>query len=210
MSGRDLLRERQAAVVREAILDALADRLEAAEPDDIALPQVAEDAGVSVRTLYRYFATREELFAAVGDHIVARLGLPTAIAGPEEISSNFLRAAAAGARHPQLMRSLLYSSLGRRARSGHRARRVQAITAAVAEITTHLEAGEARRRSAAIAYLCSLSAWVTISEEAGLAAADAQQGIAWALDILIADLRSENNAARGDQNAVRRAGNTPR
>ncbi len=192
MNDRSLLRERQAAVVRDAILDSLADLLETQDPDDIALPQVAENAGVSTRTLYRYFATREELFAATGERIVARLGLRTEMASPEEISSEFLRAASEGARHPQLMKSMLHSSLGRRARSGHRSRRVQAIMAALTEITSHLEPSEARRRSAAIAYLCSLSAWVTISEETGMPAADAQQGIAWALDVLVADLRREN------------------
>jgi AcrR family transcriptional regulator len=197
MNDRSLLRERQAAVVREAILDALADRMETEEPEDIALPQVADDAGVSTRTLYRYFATREELFAAAGEHIVARLGLPAEIASPEEISTTFLQSAASGARHPQLMRSMLYSGLGRRARSAHRSRRIEGVTAALAEITSHLEPDEARRRSAAIAYLCSLSAWVTISEESGLPAEEAQLGIAWALDILIAQLRQENTAQQG-------------
>jgi AcrR family transcriptional regulator len=192
MNDRSVLRERQAAVVRDAILDALADLLETQDPDDIALPQVAADAGVSTRTLYRYFATREALFAAAGDHIVARLGLPARIGSAEEITATFLQSAAEGARHPQLIKSMLHSSLGRRARSAHRARRIQAIMTALAEVTSHLEPGEARRRSAAIAYLCSLSAWVTISEETGLDAQDAQRGIAWALDVLVADLRREH------------------
>jgi hypothetical protein len=33
---------------------------------------------------------------------------------------------------------------------------------------------------------------VTISEETGMAHQDAQRGIAWALDVLVADLRREN------------------
>ena len=45
-----------------------------------------------------------------------------------------------------------------------------------------------------IAYLCSLSAWVTISEETGMAHQDAQRGIAWALDVLVADLRRESTS----------------
>ena len=69
-------RDRQAAVIREAILDALAARLGNDNPDDVAMPQVAADAGISLRTLYRYFPTREAMFDAVGDHVVARLGLP--------------------------------------------------------------------------------------------------------------------------------------
>jgi AcrR family transcriptional regulator len=195
MADRSPLRERQAAVVRDAILDALAVRLGTENPEDVALPQVAQDAGVSTRTLYRYFATRAELFAAAGDHIVARLGLRISFTTPEEISADFLRAASAGAVHPQLMKSLLYSSLGRRARSAHRERRVQAMLAALGGITSHLEPGVARRRSAAIAFLSSMAAWVTICEETGLSAADAQQGVAWAIDTLVGALRRENAEA---------------
>jgi AcrR family transcriptional regulator len=97
--------------------------METEDPQDISLPHVAEDVGISTRTLYRYFATREELFAAAGEHVVARLGLRITIDAPEDISADFLRSAAAGAEHPQLIRSLLYSNLGRRARSAHRGRR---------------------------------------------------------------------------------------
>ena len=199
MADRSLLRERQAAVVRDAILDALAVRLETEDPEDIALPQVAQDAGVSTRTLYRYFATREELFAEAGDHVVARLGLRISFSTPEEISADFLRAASAGAAHPQLMKSLLYSSLGRRARSAHRARRVQAMLAALGGITSHLEPGVARRRSAAIAFLSSMTAWVTICEETGIPAEEARQGVAWAIDTLVEALRRENAGLAASQ-----------
>jgi len=73
---------------------------------------------------------------------------------------------------------------------------VESISAALAEVTSHLPAAEARRRRAAIVYLCSLPAWITVSEECGLSADAAQLGIAWAISSLVADLRRENQAAR--------------
>ena len=191
------LRERQAAVIRDAILDALADRLDHDDPDDIAMPQVAAVAGISLRTLYRYFPTREAMFDAVGDHVVARLGLPRQIEGADDIAPVFLESARRGAQSPRLMRALLWTRLGRRARSSHRRRRVESIVAALGEVTSHLPAAEARRRAGAIVYLCSLSAWITVSEECGLSAEDAQLGIAWAIDTLVAALRKENQAASG-------------
>ena len=40
-----------------------------------------------------------------------------------------------------------------------------------------------------------MAAWVTICEETGMPAADAQQGVAWAIDTLVGALRRENAEA---------------
>lgn len=195
MMSEASLRERKAAVIRDAILDALAERLDHDDPDDIAMPQVAAEAGVSLRTLYRYFPTRDAMFDAVGDHVVARLGLPRQIEGADDIAPVFLESARRGAQSPQLVRAMLWTRLGRRARSSHRRRRVESITAALGEVSSHLTPAEARRRAGAIVYLASLPAWITVSEECGLSAEDARLGIAWAIRTLIAELRHENQAA---------------
>ena len=195
MKAGATLRERQAAVIRDAILDALADLLDHDDPEDVAMPQVAADAGISLRTLYRYFPTREAMFDAVGDHVVARLGLPRQIEGPDDIAAAFLESARRGAQSPQLVRAMLWTRLGRRARSSHRRRRVESITAALAEVTSHLPPAEARRREGAIVYLASLPAWITVSEECGLSAEDARLGIAWAISTLVAALRQETQMA---------------
>lgn len=202
------LRDRQAAVIREAILDALAARLDHDDPDDVAMPQVAADAGISLRTLYRYFPTREAMFEAVGDHVVARLGLPGQIEGADDIAPVFLESARRGAQSPQLVRAMLWTRLGRRARSAHRPRRVEAITAALAEVTSHLPPAEARRRTGAIVYLTSLPAWITVSEECGLSAEDARLGVAWAINTLLAALRQETQMAR-EPSASQPKGRTP-
>ena len=201
------LRERQAAVIRDAILEALANRLDHDDPDDIAMPQVAAEAGISLRTLYRYFPTREAMFDAVGDHVVARLGLPRDIEGADDIAPVFLESAQRGAQSPRLVRAMLWTRLGRRARSSHRRRRVESITTALGEVTSHLPPAEARRREGAIVYLASLPAWITVSEECGLSAEDARLGIAWAIGTLVASLRQENQMA--DEPPSQLKGRTP-
>ena len=199
MPAASSLRDRQAAAIREAILDALVARLDHDNPNDVAMPQVAADAGISLRTLYRYFPTREAMFEAVGDHVVARLGLPREIDGTDDIAPVFLESARRGAQSPQLVRAMLWTRLGRRARSPHRRRRVASITAALAGVTSHLPAAEARRREAAIVYLCSLPAWITVSEECDLSAEDARRGIAWAIDTLVGALRQEHQQHESQQ-----------
>ena len=87
------LRERQGALAREAILDALIDRIEAGEPDP-SYVDLARESGVARRTLYRYFPTREALYAAAGVRVRERLRLPIEIDGPDDIVASFTATAA--------------------------------------------------------------------------------------------------------------------
>lgn len=55
------LREQHALATRERILGAVADLLERNQPEELTVPAVAEASGVSLRTIYRYYPTREGL-----------------------------------------------------------------------------------------------------------------------------------------------------
>jgi len=71
-------RGRQAAanLTREAIVAAALTQLRAVRPDQLAYADVAEDAGVALRTVYRHFPAVEDLFAAVLRSFLARLMVP--------------------------------------------------------------------------------------------------------------------------------------
>jgi AcrR family transcriptional regulator len=68
------LRRDQATAVRERILKAAIEVIEQAEEPNMRT--VARSAGVSERTVYRYFASREELHAALTPEIRARASAP--------------------------------------------------------------------------------------------------------------------------------------
>src|SRR5689334_8550831 len=114
------LRERQAQQVREAVLDAVLNHLETRDIDDVVMAEIAATAGVSLRTLYRYFPDRAALLSAAGEHVAASLGLPVAIDGPDQIAASFGDAAKRLAARPQLVRALVRTTAGRAARSGIR------------------------------------------------------------------------------------------
>lgn len=64
--GEDLRRKRS-EVSRQAIRDAVTELLVTQHPSALSIPAVAEAAGVSVRTVYRYFPTKQDLLEDVAE-----------------------------------------------------------------------------------------------------------------------------------------------
>ena len=71
---RSELRAQQAEATRDRILDATG-RVMAGGVAFVSIPDVAREAGVSVPTVYRHFATKRDLFGAVYAYAVRRSGL---------------------------------------------------------------------------------------------------------------------------------------
>src|SRR5436190_16586943 len=67
MDKRGTLRDQQADLTRELIMRAFGELLRTDHPDAITYPQVAEAAGVSLRTVYRYFPTRADLLQSAAE-----------------------------------------------------------------------------------------------------------------------------------------------
>lgn len=189
------LRERQAALARSAVLEALRDHLERGDADEVSMDELAEEAGISRRTLYRYFPTRGDLLAAAGSWIRDEvLQLPIEI-GDEGIAASFRAAAARLNENPQLARALLRTDTGRAIRTGYRSERIEAIRRALRRDVSGLSRGELDRAAAVLGYLCSSSAWITIQDEAALSASAAQAAVVWAIDTLLARLRDEHDSS---------------
>ena len=76
------IRDRQKAETREQIIEAVHAVLTEEHPATLSMPRVAARAGTSLRTLYRYFPTKEalidaasETFVVSPDEVGGRLGL---------------------------------------------------------------------------------------------------------------------------------------
>lgn len=171
------------------MLDAAVAELESKAADDVSMAGIAETAGVSLRTLYRYFPDRASLLQAAGEHLYASLGVPFEISGPETISASLLDAAKRLSTRPELTRALVRTSAGRATRTPVRGRRVEAIRAALHPVTEGLDEDTARWVTAVIAHLCSAASWVFIADDQGLEDDDAQLAVAWAIDFLVSSLQ---------------------
>jgi AcrR family transcriptional regulator len=185
------LRTRQAALARTAIIEALVHHLEKGDVDEIAMEELAREAGVSRRTLYRYFPTRADLLAGAGEWISSEmLQLPIDI-GSEGIAASFSDAANRLQRRPRLARALLRTEAGRAVRNAPRRKRVAAIRRALESEVPRASPSALKRTAAVLAYLCSSNAWTSIQDESGLTASHAQNAVVWAIETLIDGLRDE-------------------
>jgi TetR/AcrR family transcriptional regulator, cholesterol catabolism regulator len=190
------LREQQAAVARERILDAVAKLIERDGSVELTMPQVAELAGVSLRTVYRYYPTREELVAAAGRWIGGALlkqGYPKNL---DDVADSFERACSDFDERPGLVRAMALSALGRAARSPRRSERLDAIRQALEQEVGELPEGELRQAEAVLAYLHNMLAYTTLRDEQQLSGEEIGQALGWAIRTLVGDLRCRQRMQR--------------
>jgi len=176
------LRAQQADLTRDLIVRAFRGLLETDHPDAITYPQVAEAAGVSLRTVYRYFPTRADLLQSAAEWF-RELTDGARWDDPRSVSD------LAGA-IPQLGRALADDALEQPRRD--------AVAAALADVSRELPADEVRRAEALLSYIRSGRAWLVLHDRDGLDGDEIVAALDWASSALLEDLRRRNGSAKPD------------
>jgi AcrR family transcriptional regulator len=183
------LRDEHAAATRTRILAAVAVLLENGDAEQLTVPAVAAASGVSLRTIYRYYPTREELLEAAGRWIGDELLRHPYPAVLDEVADRFEEGAPDFDEHPGLVRAMALSQLGQRIRGYRRRERLEAIGRALREELPDLPEDELRRAEAVLAYLHNILAYTTLREENDLSGEEIGRAIGWAIRALVEDLR---------------------
>jgi len=194
-TAKTSLRHRHSELTRDLILRTVAAMLEEGAPSELVVPEVARRAGVSLRTVYRHFPSRDELMAAAGEWIgvnVLAAGMPETL---DEIPAEYARNAPRLDEHPNLVYAMAFSRGANSLRSVRRQQRLENLRKALREVTDGLSDEEAQRAFAVFAYLDNMLAWVTMREEAGLDGKEVGAAVAWTMEVLIKDLRRRQQAA---------------
>jgi AcrR family transcriptional regulator len=181
---------------RERILAAVAELLERGESEEVTVPAVAQASGVSLRTIYRHYPTREELLEAAGRWIGDELLEHPYPCDLDAVADLFEEGARDFDERPGLVRALALSQLGRHVRGYRRRERLAAIGQALHAELTELSEPELAQAEAVLAYLHNMLAYTTLREENGFSGEDVGRAIGWAIRTLIADLRKRNQNAR--------------
>lgn len=177
------LRDAYKDQTRERILDAAI--TEMADTESLTMKGVATRAGVTERTVFRHFATRDALIEAVWPRMQSRVssqGFATTadglIANPAKLFPEFDKEAG-------LVRASVYSPAGREVRLRANEQRQAAHLAAVAEARPDLDPAARRRLAAVCQLINSAYAWAVLKEFWDLDGEGAGQAASEALSILL-------------------------
>jgi AcrR family transcriptional regulator len=177
------------------ILAAATEQLATSGFQDFNMPALARKAGVALRTLYRYFPTKDALV----DDLAVWLDDQISVRPPGRPITAETLARSAEATFPQFDENEMVllaqwaTRAGRALRERGRERRREIYRAALEEVTCNLSKAEARDALAVIGYLLSSWTWKTFREEYGMTGVQSGKAVSWAINTLVADLRRRND-----------------
>jgi AcrR family transcriptional regulator len=179
------LRDHYRAETTTRILDAAIEEMSANELEGLTMSGVAQRAGVTERTVFRHFPSREALIAAVWPRMQARVrsrGFPTTaqdlIDTPPHLFPEFDK-------EEGLVRASAYSAAGREVRMRANPERQKAMRACVRDAFPDIAEPELTRLAAIVQLIDSAYAWAVMKEFWGLSGEDAGKAASEAIAVLL-------------------------
>jgi len=191
-----LLRARQAELTRELILRATAEAIAVDPLLGFSIQEVADRAGVSLRSVYRHFPGRKQLFEALYDWISTRLEVPALLRSVTTLEDLPSLAAPLFARFESeapLVRASVLASLALGTQPATRAGWDKDVFGIFRAEMPNLDPDEARRAWAMMRLLFTSRVWLSLSERFGLDTDSAAAAIEWAARVLLEDLQRRND-----------------
>jgi AcrR family transcriptional regulator len=186
------LRDRQMELTRDLILGALAELIGEGRLADFSVQDVAVRAGVSHRTVYRHFASREALLDGFLPWVGERSRAAGAMQFParaEEIAPLVRQRYAAWERLAPLVVAMAKIDAATGVGTPIAAKSLRTVRSSLAEVTKDLDPELAEAVVWTIRILWSHKTWAAYHEEGGLDAAHAGAAAAWTIELLVEALR---------------------
>jgi AcrR family transcriptional regulator len=180
------LRSRQAEQTRELIAKVGADLIAEEGLQALSIAEIARRAGVSLRTVWRNFASLDDLIDEV-ERLSALAGpplLPPLDAFDEHVQKQF----AYFEEHAAMILSTLYWRFSQAEAPPARADRLQNIINVLDEATPGLSPELRRVGAAAMALLPSGMSWATLRKEFDWSPKEAGQAVGWIVQLVIDEL----------------------
>jgi AcrR family transcriptional regulator len=174
---------------RARILDAVGAEITRGALHELSMEAVARRARVSARTVYRYFPTKDDLLTAFWDWFLDQLGVGDDPVSADELPDFVDRLFEMFGRQEPLMRGFIASRAGAEARRASFPRRRRQIERSLESLTDKMDRADARLALAALHLCYSANSWLTMRDMWGLSSAEAGRAAAWAMRVLLSELR---------------------
>jgi hypothetical protein len=186
-STRETLRDAHKDLTRERILEAVVDCLNDEQHEDLKIEDVAAKAGVTKRTIYRHFATRDDLLKAAWPAMQRRVGLPGGgfVTSKEQVANIALRLFPAFDNLAGAVRASAFSRAGREIRMAVNEQRKAGFLASVKDARPDLDKDELKRLAATVQLLNSAFAWAVMRDFWGLNGDEAGRAVSDATHLLL-------------------------
>lgn len=186
-SERETLRDAHKDLTRERILEAVVDCLNDEAREDLTIEDVAAKAGVTKRTIYRHFLTRDELLKAAWPAMQRRVGLAGGgfVQTAEQVAQIGLTLFPAFDTQAGAVRASAFSRAGREIRMAVNEQRKAGFLASVKDARPDLDHQELLRLAATVQLLNSAFAWAVMKDFWGLSGQEAGRAVSDATRVLL-------------------------
>lgn len=180
------LRDQQAEFTKQLLLEAARKVMINGDPDEFTMQNVAREAGVSHRTVYRYFPSRQALIDEFSDWIEQRFDDDPAsrvvdLHQPgQEVRTLFSRFD----KHAEYYEAAARLS-GGHIRPASQAQRTAFLREIFDREFPDLDESTADKAFAVLRYLVGLQTWYTLRDRFGLTDGETGDAIAWAAEVLV-------------------------
>ncbi len=192
------LRQKQNELTKGLILKALAKVILEKGVHNFSVQTVADAAGVSHRTVYRHYPTREALLEGLADYLETLLEQQRYQSVPEN-ASDVLKAVTEVFHIFEDVDIYVKAMVLARLSTGHRPastlERDTAFQKIIKDLAPKLDDNEIDRAASLIRYLVSSTTWMILTDNMGLSTKEALQGVKWAVEVLFEDLKKRNRSS---------------
>jgi AcrR family transcriptional regulator len=199
------LRDKQREETRRLIVEAVAGLLAEGAIHTLSVQEVADRAGVSYASVYRHFPTREALLEGTYEWASEVIAGEIGEARPghvEDLPDWIGHSLPHFERYPDVSQALLVLMGALNLQPPARRARDELLEDLVRRDAPGLSPDRVRPVAAVLRFLAGSHAWATLRQRFGLTPEEAATALRWAVDVLVREVRAEDERVTGERGPV--------
>lgn len=186
-------RQDAAAQNREKIIETCIDMLSSHGLTDFSIGEVARKAGISDRTVYRYFPTRDSLLEEAWQQVLRRTQMNAYPQTEAELLARVPEIFSAMDQHPQLVRSLVLSTIGWEVRMKGDGMRHAGLRKIINQAIPDMPEKDKKRVIGILHVLFSASTWQLLRDRENMTGQEAGETVQWAIRLILGQFKKSGS-----------------